>query len=168
MKTKNTNAILLIFFGVMAVSCNTKDSHIASIPTDTTAVNEQIITPARKNIPLKGCYILILKKDTLQLAITAVNGQHVEGSLIYAFAEKDNSKGTFEGEYINGILRGNYIFNAEGTSSERQIIFKKVKDGFVEGFGTTTIVGNKEVFSKPDDIVFDQSRVFEYTANCLV
>lgn len=116
---------------------------------------------------LKGCYIAVIKKDTIQLAITEVQGDQVKGSLIYNFWEKDRSQGTISGEYKDGILSANYVFNAEGTTSERPVIFKKVPEGFVEGFGETKTVENKEVFANPAAVEYGQSYTLKHTDICL-
>jgi len=122
-------------------------------------------TPSEE--PLKGCYIAVIKRDTIQLAITEVKGNQISGSLVYNFWEKDRSKGTFTGEYNNGVLLANYVFNAEGTTSERPVIFKKVSEGFVEGFGETRTEENKEVFADPDAIEFEQGYTLKQTDICL-
>lgn len=137
--------------------------------TDTNRNTDTASTPSTKpsEEPLKGCYIAVIKRDTFQLAITEVKGNQISGSLIYNFWEKDRSKGTFTGEYNNGILMANYVFNAEGTTSERPVVFKKVPEGFVEGFGETKTKGSKEVFANPDAVEFGQSYTLKHTDICL-
>jgi len=158
---------LLLLTGVTVLGCNTANKSNPTVSVDSTKVTSSgdAITGSKET--LKGCYIAVLKRDTLQLAITSVNGESVEGSLIFNFAEKDRSKGQFEGKYKNGILAGNYKFNSEGTFSERQVIFKKVQGGFIEGFGKVKMVNNKEVFVKEDEAEFDQTNIFRYTEKCL-
>lgn len=129
-----------------------------------TALTSNNSTPEE---PLKGCYIAVIKKDTIQLAITEVQGNQINGSLVYNFWEKDRSKGTFSGEYKDGILSANYVFNAEGTTSERPVIFKKVPEGFVEGFGETKTVETREVFADPEAIEYGQSYILKHTEICL-
>jgi len=169
-KKIKTAASVLLLAGVFAAGCNTSGTRHSPSSTDSTSTTTTTtkVEQVTKENPLKGCYILVLKKDSLQLAITAVNGKSVEGSMILNFAEKDRSRGTFEGEYANGILIGNYKFDSEGTSSQRQVIFKKVEGGFVEGYGKMTMADGKEVFVKQNEVEFDQANVFKYTENCLV
>lgn len=119
------------------------------------------------NEPLKGCYLAVIKQDTIQLAITKVDGNNIEGTLTYNFAEKDRSKGTFSGEYNGGILSAKYVFNSEGTTSERPVIFRRVPEGFVEGFGETRTEGDKEVFADLSQINFEQSYTLKRTGDCL-
>ena len=167
-----TAASLLMLAGVLAVGCNTSaDKHPAST-TDSTTTTTTTTTVEKgetfsKEQPLKGCYLSVIKRDTFQLAITAEKGSAVEGSMILNFAEKDRSRGTFEGEFKNGILMGIYNFSSEGTTSQRQVAFKKVDNGFVEGYGKMKMVDGKEMFAKENEIEFDQANVFKYTENCL-
>ncbi|MET4080217.1 hypothetical protein ABIB40_000157 [Pedobacter sp. UYP30] len=114
-----------------------------------------------------GCYQDIVKRDTFQLTITAVNGDKVEGTLFYNFYEKDDSKGSFEGVYNNGILNINFSANGEGTTSVREGSFKKVSSGFVEGTGEIKMDGNKQYFSDPKNINYDGSLKFVKSENCL-
>jgi hypothetical protein len=164
-----TAAALLVLAGTLAIGCNTADHKQPTTSADSTT-SSPTGTNAEKTAqetPLKGCYVLVLKKDSLQLAVTAVNGKAVEGSMTLNFAEKDRSNGTFKGEYDKGILIGIYTFNSEGTSSQRQVIFKKVEEGFVEGYGKMKTVDGKEMFANQNEVEFDQANVFKYTENCL-
>ena len=113
-----------------------------------------------------GCYIGHLAKDIYTLHITSQHGDVVSGTLAFKNFEKDSSTGVFNGVFANGVLIGDYTFNSEGVSSVRQVAFKKVANGFVEGFGTVTSVGNREAFSDSTKITFDASPVFESSSGC--
>ncbi|MFC3562880.1 hypothetical protein [Pedobacter jamesrossensis] len=116
---------------------------------------------------IKGCYRYAVNKDTLQLAITAVNGNQVEGAILYNFYEKDDSKGIFKGTYSNGILNGEFTAEGEGKTSIREISFKKVGDVFVQGTGDMEQKGEKELFSKPTKINYGGNLKFAHTEECL-
>jgi hypothetical protein len=120
-----------------------------------------------KDASIKGCYIARIAKDTFQLAITSAKGTAVEGSLIYNFYEKDDSKGTLTGGYSNGILLAEYTFSSEGITSVRQVIFKKAPDGFIEGFGETKMEGSKEVFKNAAKVSYNGSLIFTRMDECL-
>ena len=161
---KNANKSILaslLLSGAILSSCTSGTSEKKTVEQVTTTVTDSTATP------LKGCYIAVIKKDTIQLAVTSVNGSAVEGSLIYNFAEKDKSKGTFAGQYTNDILVADYTFNAEGTTSVRQVAFKKVADGMVEGYGDTEMKDNKSVFKDQKAIKYDDNIVLKRTENCL-
>lgn len=116
---------------------------------------------------IKGCYLYTANRDTFQLAITAVDGKNIEGSLLYNFAEKDDSKGNFKGTFQAGQLYGEYSFQAEGKESVRQVIFKKQDDGFIEGFGDVKEVNGKETFTDSAKISFSNGLKFTRTDSCL-
>jgi len=101
-----------------------------------------------------------MNKYTFQLAITSVDKSDVEGSLIYNFAEKDDSKGTFKGSFDGEILKGDYTFQAEGDTSVREVIFKKTQTGFVEGSGEVKDAASKVVFVKPTAITYDSGTAY--------
>jgi len=132
---------------------------------DSSAVNT---APADSTeISIKGCYLYTVNKDTFQLAITAVNKNDIEGSIIYNFHEKDDSKGTFNGNFDGETLKGDYTFQSEGSTSVREVIFKKTKTGFIEGTGEVTVVNNKAVFSQPGSISYENGIAFTRSETCL-
>lgn len=116
---------------------------------------------------IKGCYLYTVNKDTFQLAITAVNKNDVEGSIIYNFYEKDDSKGTFNGSFDGETLKGDYTFQSEGSTSVREVIFKKTQTGFVEGTGEVKVINNKAVFSQPGSISYENGIAFIRSETCL-
>jgi hypothetical protein len=89
--------------------------------------------------PIIGCYVAHLAKDVYALQISSVQDESISGQLDINNAEKDSSTGTLKGTYKDGILLADYTFQSEGTESVNQVIFKKLADGFVRGYG------------KPDD-----------------
>lgn len=162
MKFKQTvkAGIFLLSAVALATGCNN-----AKNGSNTATSSSSVAGPTEE--PLGRCYVAVIKRDTIQLMISEIEGNHVRGSLIYNFFEKDRSKGTFTGDYTNGILLANYVFNSEGTVSERPVIFKKVPDGFLEGFGETRRTDDKEVFADTAAIEFGDSYTLRQTADCL-
>ncbi|MFC3562807.1 hypothetical protein [Pedobacter jamesrossensis] len=116
---------------------------------------------------IKGCYLCTVNRDTFQLAIRKVEGENIEGSLLYNFAEKDDSKGNFKGTFAEGKLNGEYRFQAEGKESIRQVAFKKEGDGFVEGFGEVKEVDGMETFIDTSKISFTNGIKFTKMDTCL-
>ena len=109
-----------------------------------------------------GCYVGHLANDVYSLRVTKDNAGVIEGTLDINNAEKDSSTGTIKGTYKDSILLADYTFLSEGTTSLMQVVFKKVDDGFVRGYG------------KPDDatgtrfvdlskITYDTSTVYKTT-----
>ena len=157
MSTKqNLFALTLLLTGFYSCTQSKKETALSNVPAvDSTETS------------IKGCYLYTVNKDTFQLAITSVDKSDVEGSLIYNFAEKDDSKGTFKGGFDGEILKGDYTFQAEGNTSVREVIFKKTQTGFVEGSGEVKDAGSKVVFVKPTAITYDNGIAYTKTENCL-
>ncbi|HLP86768.1 MAG TPA: hypothetical protein VK153_02735 [Candidatus Paceibacterota bacterium] len=125
-------------------------------------------TPIVSESSIKGCYVSIRNKDVYTLEIRKDEGSHIEGVLAYNNYGYDSSSGTFIGTYANGILSGNYSFEAEGAHSERQLIWKKEGNNFVQGFGDTETFDGKEVISDINKVVYNPSFTFEKRDNCIV
>ena len=131
-------------------------------------VNNTSTNTAIPQGPLVGCYVAHLAKDVYALDIQSDTNGAVKGTLAFNNAEKDSSSGTFTGTYTDAdaTLLGDYTFNSEGVQSVRQVIFKKEGNTFVEGFGATTVVGNRESFTAPINVTFDTSAVFMPSSGC--
>ncbi len=123
-------------------------------------------TPVVSKDSIKGCYVAKLSKDVYVLNIKSEDNGAISGMLAYNNYEKDSSSGSFDGTYSNNILLGNYSFNSEGMQSNSQLIFKKVGDSFVQGFGDIKTVGDKTVFENLNDIIYDSKSTFVKSPNC--
>jgi len=157
MSTKQTLfSFAILITGLYSCTQSKKETSVSNL-----AVADSIKTS------IKGCYLYTVNKDTFQLAITAVNKNDVEGSIIYNFYEKDDSKGTFNGHFDGNTLKGDYTFQSEGSNSVREVIFKKTQTGFVEGTGEVTVVNNKAVFSQPGSISYENGIAFTRSETCL-
>ncbi len=97
----------------------------------------------------------IEQKDVYTIHIVSQEGKAVSGNLSFKNYEKDSSSGTFVGTYENGILLADYTFNSEGMTSVMQVIFKKVDDGFVRGYGPVDTEGTR--FTDLGAIIYDQT-----------
>jgi len=132
--------------------------------TKPASINEE--TPVITEDSIKGCYIARLAKDLYTMTILSQSGESFEGKLSFKNFEKDSSSGTFNGTYKNGILLGDYSFNSEGMASVMQVIFKKLENGFVRGYGDTIQEGTR--FADINKIDYDSSYsyVFEASTDC--
>lgn len=150
--TTLTKIIVVLAVIGLGIVVATSTKHTAVAPTDS----------------IKGCYVATLEKDRYTLAVTSENDGVIEGSLAFDNFEKDSSHGTFSGTYTNGILLGDYSFSSEGMDSVRQVIFKKVAGGFVEGFGDIKMEGDREVLVNPSGIIYNNTPVFVQTDDCSI
>jgi hypothetical protein len=109
---------------------------------------------------IEGCYVALLGQDVYTLNILSQNGENIEGRLVFKNFQKDSSSGTYKGTYKDGILLGDYAFQSEGTDSVMQVIFKKVGDNFVRGYGEMIAEGTR--FADTSKIDYNSAFSYEY------
>lgn len=140
--------------------------YLYSQKTNTPIISEEQ-TPVVIENSVIGCYVAHLSKDIYNLKILSQSGPQIEGELEFNNFEKDSSKGTFKGTYINGILLADYTFQSEGTLSIAQIIFKKTSDGFIRGYGDVDLATGTH-FVDLNNINYDSSVIFKFsTEECI-
>lgn len=145
--------LLIIIIGIFLYYYKTKPALINNV------------TPIVTQDSIKGCYIARLAKDVYTLTILSQSGESFEGKLSFKNFEKDSSSGTYKGTYKNGILLGDYSFNSEGMDSVIEVIFKKLENGFVRGYGDMMEEGTR--FADLNKITYDASYVFETSIECI-
>ncbi len=132
------------------------------------AASESILsheTALSKNIV--GCYFTDANDDFFVMDINYHDNTLVTANLAYLPFEKDSSKGTFSGNFENGVLHGIYTFESEGVKSERELFFKRVKDGFLPGTGPVEVIDNRlERFQRPLDLKWDESYKYRVGEDC--
>lgn len=116
--------------------------------------------------PITGCYVATLSKDIYTLIINQEKGVSVSGTLAYKNFDKDSSSGSFNGTFSNDILLGDYTFYSEGMYSVRQVIFKKVGDTFIEGFGPVATVNGQEKLENTATVKYDTKMSFIKSTHC--
>lgn len=127
--SSSKTAILVFFITVAFSSCKNKEEK----PNELVIEEESIVTEVKSSLE-KGCYSYNQNGDIVNLEITK-NDNPVEGNLSYALAEKDKNTGTFTGQFIDGKLVGDYMFQSEGKESKRQVAFMLKHNQLVEGYG---------------------------------
>jgi hypothetical protein len=143
---KNTHIIwafiIIIVIGILIFFGFRKEKDVAVIPPAETA-------------SIEGCYTARIINDVYTLNIQSQEGEKVSGTLAFKNFEKDSSSGTFAGTYKDGILLGDYAFRSEGMDSVTQVIFKKMGDNFVRGYGD--VDGSGTHFTDLKNITYDAS-----------
>lgn len=129
---------------------------ITTVDTGSTQSGESLI----------GCYVVRREKSVYTLTIAQQYGSRINGTLTYKNFEMDSSSGSFEGTYADGILIGYYSFSSEGEDSVRQMVFKKVGNSFLQGFGQVRTEGNREVFIDLSAVTYDPALTFTLDENC--
>ncbi len=120
---------------------------------------ESLQTQANENSSMKieeHCYMFAKNKDTIKL-ILKENKTLVTGKLFYNLFEKDASHGSFEGVMKGDTLYADYDFEAEGTTSKRELIFLKKGNTLLQGYGDMEVdAQNTTVFKNNAKITFDE------------
>jgi len=151
------SAILIIVIGFFIYFISKEEKTEIILSTQTPVVKEGSIV---------GCYVSKLAKDVYTLEIESVNSGNFVGKVAFNNFEKDSSSGIFTGNLSGDILLGNYSFSSEGMNSNRQLIFRKFGDNFIEGFGEVKSLGDTESFVNIQNITYDPKMTFIKSDNC--
>jgi len=121
-------------FTAFVLSCGKKNNQDAvlqpdfdstAVANDSLAVQEPITT---------NCFTAVSGKDSLFLSYEDNLGT-ITGKMNYKNFEKDSSKGDISGLINGDTLKVTYTFEAEGTTSSREIWFLKKNKELIEGIG---------------------------------
>jgi hypothetical protein len=115
-------------------------------------------------IEMETCYRYINNKDTVQLN-ARIQDSTVTGTLVYKLSEKDKNEGTIQGYMDGDLIIADYVFTSEGTSSIRQVVFKKANNGLIEGYGDIVTENKRTKFKNKDSLDFNNS-IFLQKSDC--
>jgi len=116
--------------------------------------------------PLEGCFMGSLKQVRYYLTIQTQDGLNVTGNISIRNYQKDSSTGTFKGTFDGTVVTGVYTFSSEGTVSDRELFFKVSDGAILQGFGPVEEIGKTAKFVRPLAIIWDNSFLLKYSANC--
>ncbi len=155
---------LFLLFSVALGSCNNTTTVTAG-NSDSTNASMHTTNPAdtliTNNTPvmLTGCYEMIINGDTATLRID-LQDSTITGNLNYHFKEKDQNTGTLRGVIRDKYIYADYIFNSEGTTSIREVVFKIEGDILIPGFGDIVEQGTKIIFTDKNALQFQSETPF--------
>ena len=139
---KTLNLLVLAVFAAVACKGPKEDS-----PIDVHFSPDSV---ARAEI-LEECFQFVNGKDTVRLRIQPEE-VNVTGELAYLWFEKDKSWGTIAGTLEDSLLIAEYTFLSEGDTSTRQVVFKRFKEGWKEGYGEINEVDGVVVYKNIDSL----------------
>lgn len=142
--------ILLSSVLLMLVSCTSNDNS-SNAKTDSEAT--QPVETAKVVSDLSGCYLRVLKRDTLALSVQQ-SGRTITGKLSFDNFEKDGSSGTVSGMIDNDILKLIYSFQSEGMHSVMEAYFKIEDSSLIHGIGEVATRSDTTYFAHPNDISY--------------
>ena len=149
------NLILSALFILTAASCEKKSTETV----DTQTVNPDSITVPESNEPvesstLQTCYMEVAGKDTLFVSLDDNLGT-ITGQMRYKKFEKDSSIGDVMGTQNGDTLKLSYTFEAEGTTSDREIYFLRKDGNLIEGIGEHKTEGNRDFYANPAQLKYE-------------
>ncbi len=139
---------LALFIGFLS-ACNNikKDEQDSSMKTN-------LVTEP------KSCYSFNNGKDSIRMSIEIDNNK-AKGDLRFNYYEKDSNTGTFIGSLNGDTLWANYTFISEGIESNREVVFLKKGDMWIQGYGEIMEKNKAVAFVNHDDIRFDNNFALE-------
>lgn len=139
---------------VMIISCDKKSEEIT-----VTAPTVDSVTVPETNEPMEpstiqNCYISVVGKDSVFVSLEDNLGTFI-GKMRYKNFEKDSSTGEISGTQNGDTLKLNYVFEAEGSTSEREIYFLKKDGSLLEGIGDHITEGNTDRYANPSQLKYE-------------
>jgi hypothetical protein len=117
------------------------------------------IVPSGELVTLEGCYEQVVLRDTAILYLNVI-GSEVTGKLVYNRYEKDDNSGSLKGELKGGRIHADYVFQSEGQTSTRAVVFRIQDTLLLEGHGEEEEREGKVVFRKPDRLQYNSTHPF--------
>ena len=149
------NLILSALMILTAVSCEKKTTETVDMQTTT----PDSITVPESNEPvesstLQTCYMEVNGQDTLFVSLDDKLGT-ITGKMRYKNFEKDSSFGDVMGTQNGDTIKLNYTFEAEGTTSDREIYFLRKDGNLIEGIGEHKTEGNRDFYANPAQLKYE-------------
>ena len=149
------NYILSAFIMITALSCEKKSSETVS--SQTTAPDSVTVPESNEPIEpstLQSCYFAANGKDSVFVSLDDNLGT-ITGKMRYKNFEKDSSIGDVMGTQNGDTLKLSYTFEAEGTTSDREIYFLRKDGNLIEGIGEHKTEGNRDFYANPAQLKYE-------------
>jgi hypothetical protein len=156
LKTEDMAKLKIILLAVVVAVGSCRENSKTSAAVKDSLVDVKGVSP---DSIAAGCYSQIKGKDTALLQVQRTRGM-VTGTLSYDYFEKDRNDGSFQGELVDDILRGWYLFKSEGIMSVREVAWQVKGDQLWPATGEMAEKADTMRFAQPGDIRFDSSRAF--------
>ena len=148
--------LLLILSSFMVSFCNNETNRKKSADTSKVSTEKGVDDDEGPSDEVDGCFMLILKRDTMVLHLQN-NMNVLYGKLTIDNFEKDGSSGIVQGNLEGDILKLYYSFSSEGSSSVMNVYFKASGDKLIRGIGDMKTKGDTAYFTNPTKVNFTDS-----------
>ncbi|TKC07156.1 hypothetical protein [Pedobacter frigoris] len=153
------STLLIALIAFFIISCNNENRSPAVSDTTEMIAEDTTFTATipviKKNTE---CYQFVKNKDTVSMTLN-IEGEELTGDLNYKWFEKDRNSCTFAGELKGDTIIAEYLFDAEGMRSVRDVVFIRKDGKLYEGFGHTTEKVGKVVFTDRSQLKFGDAVV---------
>lgn len=159
------NYILSAFIAIAALSCEKKSTE--KVSSQTTAPDSVTVPESNEPVEpstLQTCYFAANGKDSIFVSLDDNLGT-ITGKMRYKNFEKDSSFGDVMGTQNGDTIKLSYTFQAEGTTSEREIYFLKKDVGLIEGIGDHKTEGNKDLYANPAQLKYEGNTLKQVDCN---
>jgi hypothetical protein len=143
----------------MLLSCGDSADKKADSPETVHGTATDTITSSGEPVVLEGCYQMMVQRDTATMYLNII-GTAVTGKLVYNHFEKDDNTGSLKGELRDDHIYADYIFQSEGGTSTREVVFKIQDTVLLEGRGEVEERSGKMIFLRSDQLQFDPAHPF--------
>jgi len=154
---------LFSFIIMLMAFCNgnndSETSGTDSTITENALEANEANTPQTAESGLGGCYIKILKRDTMVLHLRQ-NGDSVSGKMNFDNYEKDSSSGEVAGVIYGDTIKLWYNFQSEGMHSTAELFFKKEKASLIRGIGDVNNKDDTSFFADHSSIAYPADQTF--------
>lgn len=148
------NLILSATVVLTAISCEKKQSETF---TQDTSIDSVLIPETNEPVEsstLQTCYVAVSGKDSVFISLEDNLGTFI-GKMRYKNFGKDSSLGDISGTQNGDTLKLTYNFEAEGTTSEREIYFLRKDGNLIEGIGDHIMEANKDFYADPGKLTYN-------------
>lgn len=139
---------------VFLLSCEKKTEESTELQSTVDSVTVPESSEPLQPSTIQNCYLGVTGKDSVFVSVEDNLGTII-GKMRYKNFEKDSSHGEISGTQNGDTLKLNYVFEAEGMTSEREIYFVKKDGKLIEGIGEQKTEGNIATYSAPGKIKYE-------------
>ena len=149
------NIILSAMAVFFILSCDKKSTEITDL--ESTATDSVVVPETNEPVEsstLQTCYVAVSGKDSVFVSLDDNLGTII-GKMRYKNFEKDSSFGDVSGTQNGDTLKLNYVFEAEGTTSDREIYFLRKDGNLIEGIGEHNVDADKDTYADAGKLKFE-------------
>lgn len=145
------------FLLLTLISCRNDNPKAGSLQTESDSGTEtQIVEPSGNH-----CYRSTANNSQIEISFNVNSHQEVNGTLSYNLSGKDKNEGRINGEMAGDTLIADYMFDSEGVTSVRQVVFLLQEGTLIEGYGDVVQANDRIYFKNRKSLKFDSRNTLQ-------